>query len=164
MSPPPGSDPAITRLFREFGGLAYVMAMRILGDRQLAEDAVQEAYIRISRELDRGVTLEFEQSYVLTITRNEALRIAARRGHVPLTSEPLASPDPDRMEIREQRRKVEEALLALPEEDRELLRLRFVDQKPSAELRRKFGLPSRNSLYKRLRDAKERLRRALRRP
>jgi RNA polymerase sigma-70 factor, ECF subfamily len=164
MSPSRGNDPGSTRLYREFGGLAYVMAMRILGDRQLAEDAVQEAWIRISRELDRGVTLDFEQSYVLTITRNEALRIATRRGHVPMTMEPLAPPDPDMLEVREQRRILEKALSALPEEDRELLRLRFVDQRPSAELRRRFGFPSRNSLFKRLKNAKERLRRALRRP
>ncbi len=73
MSPSIGKVPEFERLYREYGGLAYIMAMRILRDRQLAEDATQESWIRIARELERGVAPRFEQSFVLTITRNEAL-------------------------------------------------------------------------------------------
>ena len=163
MSPPNDERPAFERLYREHGGLAYIMAMRILGDRQLAEDATQETWIRVNRELERGFFPRFEQSYVLTIARNEALRIATRRGHPPLLAEPLAPEDRDPIEVVEENRILRQALSSLPEGDRQLLELKFVRKTTSEDLRKKYGVTSRNAIWKRVRTAKERLRRALRR-
>ena len=164
MSPSTGNYPEFERLYREHGGLAYIMAMRILGDRQLAEDATQESWIRIARELDRGVAPRFEQSFVLAIARNEALRIASRRGHPPLRTEPFAPPVPDPLEVREDRRLLRQALNTLPKDDRQLLEMQFIDQASPKDLRTRFGVNSRNAIWKRLRDAKERLKRAFRQP
>ncbi len=164
MSPSTGKYPEFERLYREHGGLAYVMAMRILGDRQLAEDATQESWIRIARELDRGVAPRFEQSFVLAITRNEALRIASRRGHPPLRTEPFAPPGPDPIQVQEERKRLRQALQRLPEDDQHLLEMQFIDQASPKDLRTRFGVNSRNAIWKRLRAAKERLRKAFRQP
>ncbi len=164
MSHSTGNAPGFERLYRDYGGLAYVMAMRILRDRQLAEDATQESWIRIARELDRGVAPRFEQSFVLAITRNEARRIASRRGHPPLRTEPFAPPVPDPAEVREERRLLRQALNKLPEDDQKLLEMRFIDQASPKELSESLGMNSRNAIWKRLRDAKERLKRAFRQP
>ena len=164
MSPPSGKDPEFERLYREHGGLAYVMAMRILGDRLLAEDATQESWIRIARELERGVAPRFEQSFVLAIARNEALRIASRRGHPPLRTEPFAPPVPDPIEVREERRLLRQALNTLPGDDQQLLEIRFIDQASPQDLRMSFGVTSRTAIWKRIQAAKERLRKAFRQP
>jgi RNA polymerase sigma-70 factor (ECF subfamily) len=164
MSPSSGSVPEFERLYREHGGLAYVMAMRILGDRQLAEDATQETWIRVARELERGVAPRYEQSFVLAITRNEAYRIASRRGHSPLRVEPFATPGPDPIEVQEERRRLRRALKRLPEDDQHLLEMQFVDQASPQDLRARFGVLSRNAIWKRLQIAKERLRKAFRQP
>ena len=163
MSLPNEPLAAFERIYREHGGLVYVMAMRILGDRQLAEDATQETWVRVTRELDRGFFPRFEQSYVLTIARNESLRIAARRGHPPLLTEPLAPADRDPVEVREEEGILRQALSTLPKGDRQLLELKFVERTTSHDLRKKYGVRSRNAIWRRLQGAKERLRQALRR-
>lgn len=141
-----------------------MMAMRILGDRQLAEDATQESWIRIARELERGVAPRYEQSFVLAITRNEALRIASRRGHPPLRTEPFAPLGPDPIEVQEDRRRLRQALSRLPEDDQQLLAMQFIDRASPQDLRSRFGVRSRNAIWKRLQLAKERLRKAFRQP
>ncbi len=164
MSPSTGQVPEFERLYREYGGLAYVMAIRILGDRQLAEDATQESWIRIARELDSGVAPRFEQSFVLAIARNEALRIASRRGHPPLRTEPFAPPVPDPIEVREERKLLRQALSTLPEDDQKLLEMQFIDKASPRDLKTRLGTDSRKAIWKRIWTAKERLKRAFRQP
>ncbi len=52
----------------------------------------------------------------------------------------------------------------LPEDDQKLLEMRFIDQASPKELSESLGINSRNAIWKRLRDAKERLKRAFRQP
>jgi RNA polymerase sigma-70 factor (ECF subfamily) len=42
-----GDDEALRRLYREYGRLAFTIAFRILGKEERAEDAVQEAFVRV---------------------------------------------------------------------------------------------------------------------
>src|SRR5436190_22104324 len=48
-----GDDQALAELYRRFGRLAYGSALRILRDDALAQDAVQEAFLGVSRAADR---------------------------------------------------------------------------------------------------------------
>jgi len=140
------------------------MAKRTLGDHQLAEDAAQEAWVRISRQLDEGVQPEFEQSWVLTFARREALRIAERRRKPhPLPEEQAAPPDYEpRIETEEERNRLREAIDRLPPEDRDIIRLKYLEQLSPADLRDHLGLQSRNGVSRRLRRATDRLRRLVR--
>jgi DNA-directed RNA polymerase specialized sigma24 family protein len=47
---PPGVS--VGRLFDEFADGVYTLAYRILGDRHLAEDVVQETFIKVMKALD----------------------------------------------------------------------------------------------------------------
>jgi RNA polymerase sigma-70 factor (ECF subfamily) len=163
MSPSKSGQRDVEGLYEEHGTLVYVIAMRILRDHQLAEDAAQESWIRISRQLDKGVRPEFEQSWVLTIARREALRIAERRRKArPLPEEgPSTSDRGPQAESEEERERLRSAMERLPEEDREIIRLNYLEELPPASLRKRLGLASRNGVSRRLRRAMGRLRRLL---
>ena len=48
-----GDDEALRELYRRHSRLAYLLAFRILGREELAEDAVQEAFLRLWRNAHR---------------------------------------------------------------------------------------------------------------
>ena len=163
MSPSTSGPRDLDGLYGEYGILVYVIAMRTLRDHQLAEDAAQEAWIRISRQLDKGFKPDFEQSWVVTIARREAMRIAGRRREVlPLaTEEPCASDRWPQADLEEERERLRSAIERLPEEDREVIRLSYLEELPPASLRQRLGIAYRSNVSRRLRRAMDRLRRLL---
>src|SRR2546428_2333099 len=65
---------ALRTLYQRYGGLAYSLAVRILGDPGRAEDVVQEAFIRVwtyadSFDARRGSL----RTWLLTTVRNLAI-------------------------------------------------------------------------------------------
>ena len=108
----------------------YGLALRFLGDRESAEDATQEAFIRAYRSIDsfRG---ERFRSWLFTIVANLARDELRRRGRRPQRSLDEARDDPERPSIDppdrgpspedealrgDLRAVLERALLELPEE------------------------------------------------
>jgi len=41
------------RLYRELGPVVYRRCLRLLGDRAAAEDATQEVFVKLLRDMDR---------------------------------------------------------------------------------------------------------------
>ncbi|HXZ60901.1 MAG TPA: sigma-70 family RNA polymerase sigma factor [Steroidobacteraceae bacterium] len=111
-----------------------------------ADDIVQEAFMRAYRAFDslRGPDA---RSWLLAIVRNchlSALAERRRRAYEPLTEEhqaqpaphaPAALPDPERASIaRDQGRTLARLIAALPEEQREVLLLREVEDMSYREI------------------------------
>ena len=71
-------DPAAFEVFYDrHGGAAYSLAHRIVGDRQLAEDVIQEAFLSIWRSSARYDPARGSvRSWTLGVVRNRAVRDA----------------------------------------------------------------------------------------
>ena len=50
----PNSREKFENIYREYAGLMYHIAYGILGHRQDAEDAVQRAFLKISKHMDQS--------------------------------------------------------------------------------------------------------------
>src|SRR5215207_7689590 len=79
-----GDHPALLALYDRYGRIAYGLAYRILGDAGAAEEAVQDAYLRVWRRAStfdpaRGGT----RSWLLTIVHHCAIDLLRRRVGAP---------------------------------------------------------------------------------
>jgi len=142
--------------------------MEVLKDHHLAEDAVQETFVRVARALDRGVRPEYPGPWIRTIARNEALRIAGRLGRaneLPIEihdgAAPTQSPQ-EKVDDLDEHRKVRETLDRMTADEARLLSDRYLEGRTPESLRRREEL-SGSGFFKRLRKAKESFRRRFRR-
>ena len=75
-----GDQKAFQRVYRENCSLVYTIALRVLRDTSLAEDAVQEAFVKIWRSARQfDAALGTPQSWISVIARNVALDLVRRR-------------------------------------------------------------------------------------
>ncbi len=130
-------DPLAFEVFYDrHGGVAYSLAYRIVGDRQVAEDVTQEALISIWRsgaryDRARGSV----RTWTLGIVRNRAIdtlrREASRPQRPSFDPEELLErrPAEERTEVealrRETARQVRGALTGLPSEQSRVIQLAF---------------------------------------
>jgi RNA polymerase sigma-70 factor (ECF subfamily) len=86
---------AVRALYREYGRLVYAVAYRVLGRRDLAEDAVQETFVRAWQAAD-GFDVERDPAaWLATISKRAAIDIHRREARRPATGLiDLAADDP----------------------------------------------------------------------
>lgn len=130
------SDVARRRCLRE--------ARRILRDREDAEEAVQEAFIRAWRNRDSCRSSPLP--WLVQITRNEAFRLAARRQRRRASE--VFDERPDLIPTSEagldrtiDSVATEQALALLGAEDRRLIHLRYVEDLTQGQVAARVGMP-----------------------
>jgi len=130
-----GELDAMDTLYGRYSGLAYSLALRILGDAGRAEDAVQDAFVRVwTRAASFDASRGSLRTWVLTVVRNRAVDYlrgapARQRSELELRVEVPAAgagSDPWR-EVAEslERSAVREALASLPSEQRQMIELAY---------------------------------------
>jgi RNA polymerase sigma-70 factor (ECF subfamily) len=143
-----GDDGALAALYDRFGRVAYGLALRVLRDRSLAEDAVQEAFLTVWRNADRFMPERAKAStWILTFVHRRAVdlvRREERRRTEPLPETPLESEAPATDEeawLRLRRERVQKALRLLPDQQREALELAYFGGFTQSELAERLGEP-----------------------
>lgn len=130
-----GDESALAQLYDLYSGVAYGLAVRILGDQGRAEDVLQDAFTKIWRsaptyDRSRGTL----RSWLLTIVRNGAIdllrgREARDRQAVELPETlPAGSRESDPWQyvsMEMDRTAIREALSDLPREQRQVVELAY---------------------------------------
>jgi RNA polymerase sigma factor (sigma-70 family) len=140
-------DGALAELYDRFGHVAYGLAVRVVRDPALAEDAVQEAFLAVWRSAARFIPERAKaRTWILTVVHRRAVDIVRREE--PRRTEPLeAAPQPsanlteDEAWLRLQGTRVQEALRRLPDQQREALELAYFGGFTQAELADRLGEP-----------------------
>jgi RNA polymerase sigma factor (sigma-70 family) len=139
---------ALAELYDRFGRVAYGLALRILRDDALAQDAVQDAFLAVWRSADRFLAERAKAStWILTLVHRRAVDLVRREDR--RRADPLESaPEPtaqttaeDEATLGFQRRVVQEALRRLPPEQREALELGYYGGLTQTELAERLGQP-----------------------
>lgn len=137
------------RLVRRHERRVYAVARRLLGRAEDAEDAAQEAFLRLYRALDRLDPSRPVLPYLYRLTvnvcrdmgRRRRLRETASLAEVPPGREPMdGGADPaEAARLAEERRIASEALAALPERQRTALVLRDLQGLSTREVAEVLG-------------------------
>lgn len=150
--------------FRRVGPAMWRQALAVLGERQAAEDAVQEAFLRVWRRRERLRAGELD-AYLVRAARNLALdmhRYRSRRAALGSEADPeqVALVVPRRPDAQEESERLSRALHALPLEQREVVLLRVVEGLTAPQVAARTGVPE-GTVSSRLRYGLNRLRQLL---
>jgi RNA polymerase sigma-70 factor, ECF subfamily len=139
---------ALAELYDRFGRLAYGVALRVLRDEKLAEDAVQEGFLAAWRTADRFMPERARAStWVLTLVHRRAVDLVRREERRRAESLPddvghasTESAEDDAW-LRFERERVQSALKRLPDQQREALELAYYGGFTQSELAERLGQP-----------------------
>ena len=141
MSPRPVTLAELTERHR--GEIVGYLA-RLLGDRQEAEDACQEAFLRAHRAFDRLGPEANSRAWLYRIATNAGLNAARRRSHravraIDVDPDALPAAAGPSLERHEELRAVRRAVEALPPRQRAALMLRQFHDLGYAEIAATLG-------------------------
>ena len=141
-------EQALAELYDRFGRVAYGLALRVVRDQSLAEDAVQEAFLTAWRTADRFVPERAKAStWLLTLVHRRAVDLVRREERrraepIEAASEPASETAIDEaVWLRYERERVQEALRRLPDQQREALELAYYGGFTQSELAERLGQP-----------------------
>ncbi len=151
-----GDLEAFEALYSRYADLVYSTALRILRDVHLAEDMVQEIFLRLWRkpesyEAQRGRFL----TWLMSVARNRAVDEVRSRGRRFRHETPTASGEQQEREIAdggehdpaltaqlaEQQRAIRAALAGLPAEQRQVIELAYFGGYTQQEISVMLGQP-----------------------
>jgi RNA polymerase sigma-70 factor (ECF subfamily) len=128
---PPENGAWVRGAVDRFEGPLTLYATRLLGDADAARDVVQETFLKLCTQ-DRAVVGARLAEWLFTVCRNRALDVLRKESRMTRLSEeqvqrclsPAPGP-PDVAERRELAARVLDLLEALPNNQREVIRLKF---------------------------------------
>jgi len=139
---------ALAELYDRFGRPAYGLALRVLRDETLAEDAVQDAFLSVWRTAARFVPERGKAStWILTLVHRRAVDLVRREERrrtdaLEPEAEGKAVPAVDEEAwLRLQRERVQTALRQLPDQQREAIELAYYGGFTQSELAERLGQP-----------------------
>jgi RNA polymerase sigma-70 factor (ECF subfamily) len=145
-----GDQPELLALYDRYGRMGYGLAYRILGDAGAAEEAVQDAYLRVWR---RAATFEAARgnarAWLLTIVHHCAIDLLRRRAGAPPVVAGLDEMA-DRRSVPDvwsevsghiESERVRSAVETLPGEQRRAIEMAFFDGLTHREIAERDGLP-----------------------
>ena len=140
-----GDGTAAAAIVARYTDALGAVAFGVLGDFSLAEEAVQESYVRAARRISTLKDPGRLGAWLVGITRHVALDMARRRmrrGEIPLHADVLAAPDnPGRDAARaEMAERLRAAVSGLPEDQRDIFAMKYVAGMSYVRIGRTLGM------------------------
>ncbi len=140
-------EDVLGELYERYGRLTFGYLLRALRDRGAAEDVQQQVFLEV---WERGASYDPRRSspstWIMTIARSRAIDHLRRR--VPEPRDPAgalaaidAQPGPSDLDALHDAWWLAAALADLPEDEAEVLRLRFGDGLTQREIAARMGIP-----------------------
>jgi RNA polymerase sigma-70 factor (ECF subfamily) len=145
-----GDREALGMLYDRYASVAMAVAVRVVSDRQLAEDLVHDAYVAVWQKIDRfDPSRGSLRSWLLTIVRNRAIdRLRGTRPSIEVgeaDEQSLlrtgANPTWEAAVQRSSAVELRQALAQLPDEQRQAIELAYFGGRTYREIAVLTGVP-----------------------
>lgn len=125
------------------------MAEKILHDDDLANDAVQETFVRLWRKRWRLGMMEDPQGFSMRTLHNLCIdmlrRDKQRQKYISAAAElHIHPPDDDTLDAEQRYKMVEQAIAALPPKQQQIIEMKYVKQMSIHEIAQQTGLSETN--------------------
>jgi RNA polymerase sigma factor (sigma-70 family) len=142
-----GDPNAVRSIYRSHGRLVYAVAYKVLGDRGLAEEATQQAFLkawRAAQSFDERRELgpwlaAIARRVAIDLYRREALRTADPLDSVQ-PSDPALISSPESAEAIYDVWEVRQAVAQLPTDEQEIVRLQHFDGLTHVQIAEQLGV------------------------
>jgi RNA polymerase sigma-70 factor (ECF subfamily) len=137
-----GGEDAFAAVYARFRGPVFGIALHVLADRGLAEEASQMAFVGVWRSRGRFDPSRALSAWVFTIARKAAIDIYRRERRTPITAEqPEIAVEGLSVERMWQTWEIRRAVEALPTDEATVVRLAHYFQMTHSEIAAHLGLP-----------------------
>lgn len=154
-------------IYHTYKKVIYYIALKYLKSEQLAEEAVQEIFFKVFCNIEKVVMLESDKKkgYLMQIAKNTAIDIYRKEkvGFRNINKDEIQTYDiEDEFSLektiikKEISRQINSSMNELQEMDRQILRLRYIEEKSEKEIAEILGLSYENTRT-RIRRAKKKL-------
>ncbi len=148
-----GDEQALGAFYDRFGRTVFSLALRVVRNAQVAEEATQEAFLAVWRSADEyRASRGSARTWLLTIAHRRAVDRVRYEQRRVAANEPLD--DTTQAQIREtlpsaedeawvvfERERLVRALAQIPDAERELIELAYFDGYTQSQLAERLGLP-----------------------
>jgi RNA polymerase sigma factor (sigma-70 family) len=142
-----GDPEAVRSIYRSHGRLVYAVAYKVLGERGLAEEATQQAFVkawRAAQSFDERRELgpwlaAITRRVAIDIHRREALRRADPLDSVQ-PSDPALVSTPESAEAIYDMWEVRQAVAELPDDEREIVKLQHFEGLTHVQAAQRLGV------------------------
>lgn len=153
----PPSEATLSRLHADHAVSVYRFAWSVTKDEGLAQEVVQELFLKLARDADVVTTARSERAVIFTMARNLSLDALRRRTREEKALESWELELPGRFEPAADHEALIAALAELPEEQRSVVHLHVWEKMSFREIGELLALPN-QTVASRYRYALEKLR------
>jgi RNA polymerase sigma factor (sigma-70 family) len=144
-----GDRDAVRIVFRAYGRLVFTVALRVLRDRGLAEDATQEVFLKAWRYADRLDEDREMGPWLATIARRVAIDVQRSEARRSADSVELVAPGdpalvcpPESAEAISDVWEIRRALAELPRDEQDIVRLQHFEGLTHRQIAERLELPA----------------------
>lgn len=136
-----GDESALGALYDQVAGWMFAAALARAGSRALAEDAVQEVFVRLAARRGALGQVRHPRAYLLTCLRRVLADLRRRRGEEASLDDELVEPRIDDPAGRADAARLSAALRRLPPKLRAAVSLRYLAELSLREVATVLGVP-----------------------
>ncbi len=144
-----GDDNAFDTMYEETKSIVFYTALDVLKDQALAEDIMQDTYLKVLKELDRYTFNEGFRGWIKTIAKNLSINAYnKRRREVNVTVEDSPYLFETKNDDLEKRYHLNKLLKILDDQERQIVFRHAVDQETHKAIANSMDMPLGTVLWK----------------